>query len=35
MPSSEKKIHNLGQYPLPNPPYMVCDYLYPTTGGHT
>ena len=34
MPSSEKKINNLDQYPLPNPPYMVCDYLNPTTGGH-
>ena len=32
MPSSEKKkINNLDQYPLLNPPYMVCDYLYLTT----
>ena len=35
MPSSEKKINNLDQYPLPNPPYMtMCDNLNPTSGGH-
>ena len=34
MPSSEKIINNLDQYPLPNPSYMVCDNLNPTTGGH-